>query len=106
MRDLRIGAAINLAWKLATVLRYGARESLLGSYEAERRAFALKLVDMTNRLFTLITAESHFADFVHTRIALAILALAYGVDAAREYMFRMLPQTLISYHDSPISAGR
>ncbi len=101
-----IGDAINLAWKLAAVLRHGACDALLDSYEAERRAFALQLVETTDRMFTFITAEGQFADFVRTHIAPFLASLAYGVDAMREYVFRLLSQTMISYHDSPISEGK
>jgi 2-polyprenyl-6-methoxyphenol hydroxylase-like FAD-dependent oxidoreductase len=38
-----IGDAINLAWKLAAVLRGHAPDRLLGSYEAERIGFARRL---------------------------------------------------------------
>ncbi|MBS7776631.1 FAD-dependent monooxygenase [Acidovorax sp. CCYZU-2555] len=101
-----IGDAINLAWKIAAVLRHGAPDTLLDSYEAERRAFALRLVETTDRVFQFITAEGAFADFVRTRIAPIVAPLAYGIDDVREYLFRLLSQTLISYHDSPISEGQ
>ena len=39
-----IGDAINLAWKLAAVLRNQAGDELLASYEAERIGFARRLV--------------------------------------------------------------
>lgn len=101
-----IGDAINLAWKLAAVLQHEAPDDLLDSYEAERRAFALKLVETTDRLFTFVTADGSFADFVRTRIAPILAPLAYGIDAVREYAFRMVSQTMISYHESPISDGK
>lgn len=101
-----IGDAINLAWKLAAVLQHGAPDSLLDSYEAERRAFALKLVETTDRLFSFVTADGSFADFVRTRIAPVLAPLAYGVDALREYAFRMLSQTMISYHEGPLGEGQ
>jgi len=101
-----IGDAINLAWKLAAVLRQGAPVALLDSYQAERRAFALRLVETTDRLFQFITAEGRFADFVRTRIAPVVAPLAYGIDDVREYLFRLLSQTLISYRGGPISEGQ
>ncbi|MFZ4286771.1 FAD-dependent oxidoreductase [Variovorax sp. HJSM1_2] len=100
-----IGDAINLAWKLAAVLRQQAPDALLDSYEVERKAFALKLVETTDRLFSFVTSESHFANFVRTQIAPILAPLAYGVDAVREYMFRVLSQTLINYRHSPLSMG-
>jgi 2-polyprenyl-6-methoxyphenol hydroxylase-like FAD-dependent oxidoreductase len=39
-----IGDAVNLAWKLAAVLKEGAPDNLLDTYEPERIAFARLLV--------------------------------------------------------------
>lgn len=101
-----IGDAINLAWKLVAVQRGRAPDALLDSYEAERRPFAERLVATTDRIFSLVTAEGSFADFVRLHIAPLFAPVAYRVEAVREYMFRVLSQTLVSYHDGPISEGR
>ena len=53
-----IGDAINLAWKLAAVLRDGAPDGLLDSYEAERRPFAQRLVGTTPVRTTSATGPS------------------------------------------------
>src|SRR5262249_12574145 len=63
-----IGDAINLAWKLATVLEDRAPETLLDSYEAERIAFARRLVATTDRVFTIAAAEGRLADVIRTRL--------------------------------------
>jgi 2-polyprenyl-6-methoxyphenol hydroxylase-like FAD-dependent oxidoreductase len=101
-----ISDAINLAWKLAAVLKGEAPDALLDSYDQERRAFAQTLVETTDRLFTFITAESRFADFVRTRIAPGVAGLAYRVDGVREMLFRIVSQTALNYHGSALSAGR
>lgn len=101
-----IGDAINLAWKLAAVIRQQAPDKLLDSYQAERRAFALRLVETTDRVFTLVTAESSMADFVRMHIVPYLAPMAYRFNGVREFMFRTLSQTMISYHHSPISEGR
>jgi 2-polyprenyl-6-methoxyphenol hydroxylase-like FAD-dependent oxidoreductase len=100
-----IGDAINLAWKLAAVLKQQAPDSLLDSYEAERRAFALKLVETTDRVFSFVTADGRLADFMRAHIVPLFAPLGNHIDAAREYLFRVLSQTMISYRDGPISAG-
>ena len=100
-----IGDAVNLAWKLAAVVRHEAPDSLLDSYEIERLAFARKLVDTTDRLFTFVTAQGSIADFVRLHIAPLVASVAYGVDAVRETLFRIISQITISYHDSPLSVG-
>jgi 2-polyprenyl-6-methoxyphenol hydroxylase-like FAD-dependent oxidoreductase len=101
-----IGDAINLAWKLKAVLRGEAPDSLLDSYETERLAFAKKLVETTDRMFTFVTHEGNVADFVRTHIAPLFATVAFSVGAIREFQFRVISQTLISYHDSPVSEGK
>ncbi|MFT3987453.1 FAD-dependent monooxygenase [Aestuariivirga sp.] len=100
-----IGDAINLAWKLAAVLKARAPDALLDSYEAERKAFAEKLVHTTDRVFSFVTAEGSFADFVRTRIAPLFMPFAYRAETVREFMFRIISQTMISYHGSAVSEG-
>jgi len=97
--------AINLAWKLAAVVKGAAPDALLDSYQAERQAFAQKLVETTDRLFTFATAQGNFADFVRTRIAPVFASVAYKSENVREYLFRVVSQTTLNYHDSPLSAG-
>jgi 2-polyprenyl-6-methoxyphenol hydroxylase-like FAD-dependent oxidoreductase len=100
-----IGDAINLAWKLKAVLRDEAHDSLLDSYEDERLAFARTLVETTDRVFTFVSAEGGFANFVRTRIAPLFVSAAYSVDAVREFMFRLVSQCMLNYHASPLSSG-
>ena len=101
-----IGDAFNLAWKLRAVLRGQAGPALLATYEAERKAFARQLVDTTDKVFSFVSAEGGFADFVRTRIAPLLLPAVFHVDAARAFMFRVLSQTLIAYPHSALSAGQ
>src|SRR5262249_16779573 len=61
-----IGDAINLAWKLKAVLAGRAPDALLDSYEAERIAFARRLVNTTDRVFTLAAAAGRFAEIIRT----------------------------------------
>jgi 2-polyprenyl-6-methoxyphenol hydroxylase-like FAD-dependent oxidoreductase len=98
-----IGDAINLAWKLKAVLKGDAPDSLLDSYDAERLAFARTLVDTTDRVFSFVSAEGGFANFVRTRIAPMFVSAAYHVDAVREFMFRLVSQCMLNYHGSPLS---
>jgi 2-polyprenyl-6-methoxyphenol hydroxylase-like FAD-dependent oxidoreductase len=98
--------AINLAWKLAAVLKGQAPDSLLDTYASERQAFARKLVDTTDRLFTMVTSDSGVAEFVKTHIAPLFVKAAYRFDTVRELMFRIVSQMTLEYHDSPLSAGK
>jgi 2-polyprenyl-6-methoxyphenol hydroxylase-like FAD-dependent oxidoreductase len=100
-----IGDAINLAWKLASVLTGCAPESLLDSYEAERIVFARRLVATTDRVFSAVTAEGHFADIVRTRIAPFVLPNVTRFGAAREFLFRTVSQIMLNYRHGPLSEG-
>jgi 2-polyprenyl-6-methoxyphenol hydroxylase-like FAD-dependent oxidoreductase len=101
-----LGDAINLAWKLQAVLAGQASDALLDTYEAERRAFAQKLVATTDKAFTFATAEGRVADFIRTRIAPVIVPTLFRFEVARDYIFSAVSQIVIAYQDSAISAGR
>jgi 2-polyprenyl-6-methoxyphenol hydroxylase-like FAD-dependent oxidoreductase len=101
-----IGDAINLAWKLKAVVTGHAADSLLDSYEIERRAFARKLVSTTDKGFTLATAEGRVADFIRTRIVPIVVPTLFKFEAAREYMFSAVSQIAIIYRDSPLACGK
>jgi 2-polyprenyl-6-methoxyphenol hydroxylase-like FAD-dependent oxidoreductase len=100
-----IGDAINLAWKIVAVLKGNAPVQLLDSYQIERQAFARRLVDTTDRVFSLATADCPLADFVRTRLAPLVAPLAYRIEAVREVAFRVLSQTMVNYRESPLSHG-
>jgi len=101
-----IGDAINLAWKLAAVLKQNAPEELLDSYEFERIAFARKLVKTTDQIFSVATAEGKIADLIRTRLAPLVIPTVTKVSAAREWLFRTVSQLMINYRDSELSTGR
>ena len=100
-----IADAINLAWKLTAVVQGRAPDGLLDSYQQERRAFARKLVDTTDKIFSAVTAQSDFANFIRTRIVPTVAGFAYLLDAPKEFMFRMISQTSLSYRESALSHG-
>ncbi len=56
-----IGDAVNLAWKLAEVVKGHANPVLLDSYEDERIGFARTLVATTDRAFALAVSKGIFA---------------------------------------------
>lgn len=100
-----IGDAVNLAWKLQSVLVGHAAQSLLDSYEPERINFARRLVATTDKIFTFVTAEGRIADLLRTRIAPILMPKLMAFESAREYLFRTASQIMINYRDSPLSAG-
>jgi 2-polyprenyl-6-methoxyphenol hydroxylase-like FAD-dependent oxidoreductase len=100
-----IGDAVNLAWKLQSVLSGSAPDALLDSYETERIKFARRLVATTDKVFTFVSAEGRLADVVRTRIAPVVMPRLIGFEFAREYLFRTVSQIVLNYRDGPLSAG-
>ena len=100
-----IGDAVNLAWKLEAVLRRGAPDAILDSYEQERIAFARRLVDTTDRAFTFVNRKSALASSIRTRIAPLLLPLLFQRPAIRRYLFRVVSQTRITYRNTPLNSG-
>ena len=100
-----IGDAINLAWKLAAVLKGRADASLLDSYEPERIAFARRLVATTDRAFTGVTSSGAIARRVRMQVVPLILPLLTRFRAVRRLMFRTVSQIAVNYRASPLSEG-
>ncbi|MDD0977644.1 FAD-dependent monooxygenase [Pseudomonas fontis] len=100
-----IGDAINLAWKLASVLAEKASPELLDSYEIERMAFADKLVASTDQVFSFVTADGRLARLLRTRLAPVLLPRVAAIAAARGFMFRTVSQLSLNYRLMPLSFG-
>jgi 2-polyprenyl-6-methoxyphenol hydroxylase-like FAD-dependent oxidoreductase len=100
-----IGDAVNLAWKLAAVLRGQADASLLDTYEPERIGFARRLVSTTDRVFAFVTAHGPVAWRVRTRLLPAAAAFLFRSTAVRRFLFRTVSQTGVRYPQSALSEG-
>lgn len=101
-----IGDAVNLAWKLASVLKNKKEnEPLLASYETERIAFARKLVRSTDRAFVFVNKRSALATFTRTRLVPPLMLFLSRFKFIRLLIFKTLSQTSISYHHSFLSEG-
>ncbi|MGH7593936.1 MAG: FAD-dependent monooxygenase [Gemmatimonadales bacterium] len=100
-----IGDAVNLAWKLADVVRGGADASLLDSYEAERIAFARRLVATTDRVFTFVTRNGPIARIIRFRIVPALAPWLMNRTSVRRFMFRTVSQIRIHYRPGMLSEG-
>jgi hypothetical protein len=100
-----IGDAINLAWKIAWVLRGGAEPKVLDTYECERRSFARRLVATTDRAFNFVTQDGPIARFVRLHLAPRVLPAFVATSMGLRLMFRTLSQTNITYRGCPLSAG-
>lgn len=100
--------AINLAWKLATVLKHDqmteeAKENLLESYNTERRAFALNVVGATDHGFTALTSPGLLPHILRSWIIPYVAPLISRFQAARQEVFKKGSQLVCSYKDSPLS---
>jgi 2-polyprenyl-6-methoxyphenol hydroxylase-like FAD-dependent oxidoreductase len=95
--------AANLAWKLRQVLSLGAPESLLDSYDAERRPNAQKLIEFTHQITTVATLSGPKQRQMRDDI-LAALSQVPGVIEALALRFS---QIAIGYGDSnePFGTG-
>ena len=100
-----IGDAVNLAWKLAAVLKGRAAPSLLDSYEPERIAFARRLVATTDQGFTIVTRRGAIAQFVRTRLVPMLVPPLSRLPQFRRFLFRTVSQIVVNYQGSPLSAG-
>ncbi len=101
-----IGDAINLAWKLAAVLRRRANESLLDSYEPERISFAKRLVATTDRLFTLASEDGTLSRYIRVDAIPKIAPRLMARTVVRKFMFRTVSQILVNYRHGPLSEGK
>jgi 2-polyprenyl-6-methoxyphenol hydroxylase-like FAD-dependent oxidoreductase len=101
-----IGDAVNLAWKLAEVIRGRRDASLLDTYEAERIGFARQLVKTTDQGFTAVTSSRPLARFIRLHVASRVLPFFFRFARFRRLLFRTVSQTGIQYRDSALSAGK
>lgn len=101
-----VGDAVNLAWKLAAVLRRRADSSLLDSYEPERMAFARKLVDTTDQVFTGVTSQRPFDRWARRNLVPFWLPRLLKIPQVRQFLFRAISQCAVNYRGSPLSRGQ
>jgi len=97
-----IGDGENLAWKLALVIAGHADDSLLDTYEAERRPIAKDVLESTSGLTEIVLGGSRFARFVRDRVAVPLMN--------RRWVQRLIAtkasQLRVSYREGPLGAGR
>jgi 2-polyprenyl-6-methoxyphenol hydroxylase-like FAD-dependent oxidoreductase len=101
-----VGDAVNLAWKLAAVLRGRAADALLETYQPERTAFARRLVNTTDRVFAGVTSPRFFDRQMRLKLVPFLLPKFFQIGAVRRFMFRTISQAVVNYRGSRLSAGR
>ena len=95
--------AYNLAWKLALVVSGRADQALLDSYEEERIPVARRLLDTTDRAFSLVVSDNLLAGLVRTKVLAKVAALAMTSPRVQEFMFGTISQIGIHYRESALS---
>ncbi len=100
--NMGIQDAYNLAWKLALVQRGKAKESILDSYEAERRPLAesvLRATDASTKgLATVISLKNPIAMGIRNHL----MNLVTSLDVVKSRAGRTMSQIEIGYPKSPI----
>ncbi len=94
----------NLAWKLAFVLKGGAGEKILETYNDERLKNAENLLKTTDRFFNLVASPEPVLTYLRTHIFPYVAGAAFSIDAVKKFVFPRISQIGISYRDSSISA--
>ncbi|HSY21667.1 MAG TPA: FAD-dependent monooxygenase [Polyangiaceae bacterium] len=100
-----IGDAVNLAWKLAAVLKAEATDTILDSYEKERIPFAQRLVHTTDRAFEIVTRQGPLADRVRVDVVPPLMSALFRSGLARRFFFQTISQIRVNYRGSPLSDG-
>lgn len=101
-----IGDAINLAWKLAGVLKNNFRESILQTYEMERQPFAKKLISSTDFAFQMIISKSFPGWFWRQIVFPYLLPFIFRFSFSKKFFFNFISQIQIAYPTSPLSLGK
>ena len=92
--------AANLAWKLAAFLREGAPDSLLVTYDEERKPIAREVLHRTSAVTAIIFAMNPIAGFVRERLLVPILRRPF----VQRRMFAKLSQLEMNYRGRSLSA--
>ena len=93
--------AIDLAWKLALVVRGGARDALLDSYSVERSAVGDTVLRNAGRLTDMATLSNPAAQ-AGRNLAIRLLL---GFPPVRDGIATGMSEVAIGYPHSPISQG-
>ncbi|MDT7782361.1 MAG: hypothetical protein QOF58_780 [Pseudonocardiales bacterium] len=98
--NLGVGDAVNLAWKLAQVVKGEAPEWLLDTYEEERRPIARTVLKRTDLGFKLETGDSAVAVWMRTHVATRLVGVVSRLAPVRRMFFHMFSQLWIGYRGS------
>ena len=88
--------AVNLAWKVALVVRGRAPVQLLGSYHSEREPVARGVLNLTDRITRMATLQNSVAQKVRD----FVLPMVSGIDLVGEKVADQLSELAVSYRRS------
>jgi hypothetical protein len=92
--------ASNLAWKLAAFLREGAPDSLLDTYDEERKPIAREVLQRTSAVTNILFALNPIAGFMRERLLVPVLRRPF----VQRRMFAKLSQLEMNYRGRSLSA--
>jgi len=94
--------AVNLGWKLASVLRNKKDNGLLDSYQIERYKIGQKLLHGTDRMFEFMATTNPFYLFLRNNLVPWIVPIVMSNPTRRANRFRFVSQLGIKYRNSSI----
>jgi 2-polyprenyl-6-methoxyphenol hydroxylase-like FAD-dependent oxidoreductase len=94
--------AVNLGWKLARVVRGEVDDSLLDSYDVERRRVGETLLRGTDRIFQFGASRNPIFLFLRNMLVPWLLPWVIKDRSRRARLFRFMSQLGIRYRSSPI----
>ncbi|KAK6503547.1 hypothetical protein TWF481_008561 [Arthrobotrys musiformis] len=100
-----LGDASNISWKLAAVLAGKANPSILDTYQSERRPFAERLVNTTDKSFSIATNRGFIGWIWRTIVMGNVAPLIFRLGLLDNTLFETVSQIRIEYRDSPLSNG-
>lgn len=94
--------AVNLGWKLATVLRGEENEVLLDSYNTERRRIGQILLQGTDKMFEFLATTNPFYLFLRNYVLPFFMPWIMMIAGQRARTYRFTSELGIRYRRSPI----
>lgn len=92
--------ATNLAWKLAAVLREGAPDALLDTFEEERKPIARLVLRGTSAASNLVFGMNPIVRFLREQLVFRFLRTAF----AQRRLFGRVSQLEVNYRESSLAA--
>lgn len=93
----------NLAWKLAAVIKAGASENILETYNDERVKNAERLLKTTDRIFSLGASPEPVTAFLRLHVVPYIANFLVGLEVVQKAIFPLISQIGINYRHSDLS---